>query len=130
MMPWKLYADAAAYIFTWLVGYSSLMGAIGGILHRRLLVVRGRELSLPDLFDPKGRLRLLTTPASTCRAMVALVLAIVPVVPGFVRAGTDAGRSGADPGLWDALYTYAWFVDVRSRASCSSPRASASSMLA
>jgi NCS1 family nucleobase:cation symporter-1 len=26
MMPWKLYADAAAYIFTWLVGYSSLMG--------------------------------------------------------------------------------------------------------
>jgi NCS1 family nucleobase:cation symporter-1 len=32
MMPWKLYADAAAYIFTWLIGYSSLMGAIGGIL--------------------------------------------------------------------------------------------------
>jgi len=32
MLPWKLYADAAAYIFTWLIGYSSLMGAIGGIL--------------------------------------------------------------------------------------------------
>ncbi len=32
MMPWKLYADAAAYIFTWLIGYSSLMGAIGGVL--------------------------------------------------------------------------------------------------
>src|SRR5207249_11703798 len=32
MMPWKLYADAAAYIFTWLIGYSSLMGALGGIL--------------------------------------------------------------------------------------------------
>ncbi len=32
MMPWKLYADASAYIFTWLLGYSSLMGAIGGIL--------------------------------------------------------------------------------------------------
>ena len=31
MMPWKLYADAAAYIFTWLIGYSSLMGAVGGI---------------------------------------------------------------------------------------------------
>ena len=27
MMPWKLYADAAAYTFTWLIGYSSLMGA-------------------------------------------------------------------------------------------------------
>src|SRR5687768_16948152 len=26
MMPWKLYSDAAAYIFTWLIGYSGLMG--------------------------------------------------------------------------------------------------------
>src|SRR5207244_11521898 len=32
MMPWRLYADASAYIFTWLLGYSSLMGALGGIL--------------------------------------------------------------------------------------------------
>jgi NCS1 family nucleobase:cation symporter-1 len=30
MMPWRLYADAAAYIFTWLLGYSSLMGAWAG----------------------------------------------------------------------------------------------------
>ena len=30
MMPWKLHSDAAAYIFTWLLGYSSLMGALGG----------------------------------------------------------------------------------------------------
>src|SRR4029453_17568722 len=32
MFPWKLYADASAYIFTWLIGYSSPMGAIAGIL--------------------------------------------------------------------------------------------------
>ena len=41
MMPWKLYADAAAYIFTWLIGYSSLMGAIGGILIADYWVLRG-----------------------------------------------------------------------------------------
>ena len=40
MMPWKLYADAAAYIFTWLIGYSSLMGAIGGILIADYWVLR------------------------------------------------------------------------------------------
>ena len=50
MMPWKLYADAAAYIFTWLVGYSSLMGAIGGILIADYWVIRKRHLSLEDLF--------------------------------------------------------------------------------
>ena len=55
MMPWKLYADAAAYIFTWLIGYSSLMGAIGGILIADYWMLRRRELSTADLFKPDGR---------------------------------------------------------------------------
>src|SRR5687768_8763789 len=32
MMPWKLMESMGAYIFTWLIGYSGLMGAIAGIL--------------------------------------------------------------------------------------------------
>src|SRR5919106_260066 len=55
MMPWKLYADASAYIFTWLVGYSSLMGAIGGVMIADYWVLRRRQLSLPDLFKIEGR---------------------------------------------------------------------------
>src|SRR6476620_11276404 len=47
MMPWRLYSDAAAYIFTWLLGYSSLMGALGGILIADYWVVRRQHLSLP-----------------------------------------------------------------------------------
>ena len=27
LIPWKLYEDVGAYIFTWLVGYGSLLGA-------------------------------------------------------------------------------------------------------
>src|SRR6185369_17724001 len=54
MMPWKLYSDAAAYIFTWLLGYSSLMGALGGILIADYWIVRRQHLSLPDLFKQDG----------------------------------------------------------------------------
>ena len=32
MMPWKLVADPTGYIFTWLIGYSALLGPIGGIM--------------------------------------------------------------------------------------------------
>src|SRR5206468_7774868 len=32
MMPWRLMASMGAYIFTWLIGYSGLMGAVAGIL--------------------------------------------------------------------------------------------------
>jgi NCS1 family nucleobase:cation symporter-1 len=108
MMPWKLYADAAAYIFTWLIGYSSLMGAIGGILIADYWILRKRELSLPDLFKVNGRYSYVGGVNS--KAMIALVLAILPVAPGFVRAAMTPGGVVSAPGIIDHLYTYAWFV--------------------
>src|SRR3954466_6201098 len=108
MMPWKLYADAAAYIFTWLIGYSSLMGAIGGILIADYWVLRRRELSLADLFKPNGRYSY--SNGINPRAVIALVLSILPVVPGFIHAATTPGGQVANPTFLDALYTYAWFV--------------------
>ncbi len=108
MMPWKLYADASAYIFTWLIGYSSLMGAIGGILIADYWVLRGKELSLPDLYKVNGRYSY--GGGVNVRAMVVLVVSILPVVPGFVRAALTPGGQVANPTFLDALYTYAWFV--------------------
>jgi nucleobase:cation symporter-1, NCS1 family len=108
MMPWKLYADAAAYIFTWLVGYSSLMGAIGGVLIADYWLLRRRQLSLPDLFKLQGRYAY--RGGVNPRAMIALVVAVLPVVPGFIRAATTPGGQVVSPTLWDSLYTYAWFV--------------------
>ena len=108
MMPWKLYADASAYIFTWLLGYSSLMGAIGGILIADYWIYRRRELSLPDLFNLRGRYAY--TNGVNAKAIIALVLAILPVVPGFLRAAMTIGGAVPNPNFFDTLYTYAWFV--------------------
>jgi NCS1 family nucleobase:cation symporter-1 len=38
------------------------------------------------------------------------VIAILPVLPGFVRAALTPGGQVQSPTLLDALYTYAWFV--------------------
>src|SRR5688500_16223788 len=108
MMPWKLYADASAYIFTWLIGYSSLMGAIGGILIADYWIIRKKQLSLDDLFKTNGRYSY--TGGVNARAIGALVLAVLPVVPGFIRAASVPGGRVADPNFLDHLYSYAWFV--------------------
>jgi NCS1 family nucleobase:cation symporter-1 len=108
MMPWRLYADAAAYIFTWLIGYSSLMGAIGGILIADYWLLRRCRLSVDDLFDPAGQYAYRN--GINGRAMVALGLAVLPVLPGFIRAATTPGGQVADPSFLDSVYTYAWFV--------------------
>ena len=108
MMPWKLMASMGAYIFTWLIGYSGLMGAIAGILICDYWVIRKQKLDLAGLFDPHG-------PYSygngfNWRAIVALCVAVAPVVPGFLRAASTPGGQVSDPTFLDSLYTYAWFV--------------------
>jgi NCS1 family nucleobase:cation symporter-1 len=108
MMPWKLYNDASAYIFTWLLGYSSLMGALGGILIADYWVVRKQKLNLRDLFELKGEYAY--SNGTNWRAVAALVISILPVVPGFVRAALTPGGQVANPGFFDHVYTYAWFV--------------------
>ncbi len=103
MMPWKLVADPSGYIFTWLIGYSALLGPIAGILVCDYFVLRRMELSLPELY---GKGRYWYSGGYNWRAMLALLLGILPNIPGFL------GTIGAAPAypFWMAVYTYAWFV--------------------
>ena len=92
MMPWKLYADAAAYIFTWLIGYSSLMGAIGGILIADYWVLRRSSSSPADLFKLDGRYAY--TSGVNSSAVAALVSGGPAGCPRLHPRGHDAGRPG------------------------------------
>ena len=108
MMPWKLMDSMGAYIFTWLIGYSGLMGAIAGILICDYWILRNQRLRLADLFDTSGIYSY--TNGVNWRAIIALGFAIAPVVPGFIRAATTPGGQVSDPNFFDTMYTYAWFV--------------------
>lgn len=108
MMPWQLLSSMGAYIFTWLIGYSGLMGAIAGILICDYWIIRRRHLVLADLFKQNGIYKY--NNGYNLRAIAALIIAIIPVLPGFVRAAITPGGQAADPGFLDTLYTNAWFV--------------------
>jgi len=49
-MPWKLLATSGGYLFTWLGGYGTLLGAIAGILMVDYYLVRKAELNVDDLY--------------------------------------------------------------------------------
>ncbi|MGA1192938.1 MAG: NCS1 family nucleobase:cation symporter-1 [Kiritimatiellia bacterium] len=104
MMPWKLVADPSGYIFTWLIGYSGLLGPIGGILVCDYFLIRRTKLDLPALYDPEGAYKY--TAGYNPAAMIALVVAILPNVPGFL------GQIGAlqVSSFWSTFYSYAWFT--------------------
>jgi len=105
MMPWKLMADPHGYIFTWLIAYSALLGAVGGILICDYFALRRTKLSLRDLYDPAGRYAY--TGGINWAAVVALVVAVLPCAPGFLHT---VKLIGYVPPVWDRIYTYAWFV--------------------
>ena len=110
MMPWQLMSSMGAYIFTWLIGYSGLMGAIGGIMICDYFVLRSKNLNLAELFKTNGIYSY--SSGFNWRAIVALVVAILPVIPGFLRAASTPNYTGQmpDANFFDTLYVYAWFV--------------------
>lgn len=104
--PWILYQSAGAYIYTWLGGYGSLLGAIGGIMIADYWLVRRQRLELADLYKPNGSYRYKN--GFNWIAIVALLAAVLPVIPGFIAAATTPGGVVAHPGVWDRLYTFGW----------------------
>ena len=107
IMPWKLVADPSGYIFTWLIGYSALLGPIGGIMIADYFVVRHRQLNVAALYDPAGEYRY--TNGISIAAVVAFVLAVLPNLPGFLVT-IKAIAPTSVPGPLVELYNYAWFL--------------------
>jgi nucleobase:cation symporter-1, NCS1 family len=107
IMPWKLVADPSGYIFTWLIGYSALLGPIGGIMIADYFIVRRRCLSVGALYDAASEYRY--TNGISVVAVVAFVLAVLPNLPGFFVT-IKAIAPTSVPGPLVELYNYAWFV--------------------
>jgi NCS1 family nucleobase:cation symporter-1 len=107
IFPWKLIADPSGYIFTWLVGYSSLLGPVGGIMIVDYYFIRRQQLVTNDLYDHKGIYGFGNGYNSA--AIIALLAGILPNVPGFLVT-IKAIDSSAIPAWITHLYNYAWFV--------------------
>jgi nucleobase:cation symporter-1, NCS1 family len=107
MMPWKLVADPNGYIFTWLVGYSALLGPIGGIMIADYYVWRQRQLDVSALYRSDGEYRY--TNGFNIVAIVSLIIAILPNLPGFLVT-VKLLEPTSIPAFFVRLYDYAWFV--------------------
>lgn len=107
IQPWKLVADPSGYIFTWLVGYSALLGPIGGILIADYFIIRKTNLKPLDLYLSTGEYTYKN--GFNIAAIAALIFGVLPNIPGFL--GTikvmDPGNVGS---FLMHLYNYAWFV--------------------
>ncbi|NHZ36898.1 NCS1 family nucleobase:cation symporter-1 [Massilia rubra] len=109
MMPWKILESTEGYIFTWLIGYSALLGPIAGIMIIDYYFIRKTELHIPSLYRDDGAYSYGN--GWNVAAVVAFVVGVLPNIPGFLNAAFPASFPGVGA-LFKTLYTYAWFVGI------------------
>ncbi|MFO1446545.1 MAG: NCS1 family nucleobase:cation symporter-1 [Opitutaceae bacterium] len=107
VMPWKLMADPSGYIYTWLIGYSALLGPMGGIMIADYFLWRKRVLEVADLYRVKGRYTY--TGGFSLVAIAALLAGVLPNLPGFLVT-VHWIEAAAVPSFFVSLFHYAWFV--------------------
>jgi len=107
IFPWKLIADPSGYIFTWLIAYSSLLGPIGGIMIADYYFINKQTLNVDELYKLNGKYSF--NKGLNYSALVALILGILPNIPGFGININILPKTAVWPWLAQ-LYNYAWFV--------------------
>ena len=96
IMPWKLLSDYSAYIFGWLIGYSSFLGPIAGILICDYFLVNNMKLEVIDLYKRNGAYEFKNgfNPKAIYSLLAGVFVALIGLIVPSVRF----------------LYDYAWFV--------------------
>jgi NCS1 family nucleobase:cation symporter-1 len=108
--PWQLYEDAGAYIFTWLVGYGSLLASFLAVMVVDYWLLRRGRLNVEQLYRYGAGGEYWYSKGYNWRALVAVAAGVIPVLPGFLNAATTEGGVIADPDFFDQLYRYGVFV--------------------
>lgn len=109
IMPWKLLESTHGYIFTWLGGYSTLLGPIAGIMIADYWLIRRTRIEVGELYVADGRYayRGGWNPA----ALIAFACGVAPNLPGFLHTAAP-GTFGWIGEPWTSIFMWAWFVGL------------------
>lgn len=104
--PWRIVDSPDSFVYTWLVGYSAVMGPLAGILLTDYHVIRARVIDLDELYSGSPEGMYYYWNGYNLVAMVALVVSLVPVVPGFLH---KLGLIERLPQALTLVYNVGWF---------------------
>lgn len=109
IMPWRLCSDLGNYIFTWLIGYGGMLGAIAGVMLADYWLIKRAKLVVDDLYRMDG-VYAYGGSGFNWRAVTALILGILPNIPGFLQAASN--QSIQVHQVFNDIYVHAWLVGL------------------
>jgi NCS1 family nucleobase:cation symporter-1 len=117
IQPWRLLENASVYIDKWLVGYSLLLGAVGGVLIADYVFVRRTRIDQAGLYKKEGPYWY--SSGFNWLAVISLLLGIAICLPGFFAAVGFVALESNDkapptlhkiPDIFGEIYNFAWFA--------------------
>eukprot|EP00891_Asterochloris_glomerata_P007041 jgi/Astpho2/7041/e_gw1.00107.50.1_t len=105
--PWLLISSSKGFIFTWLIGYSVLLGPVGGILLADYYVVKRRQLDVNGLYSADSAGPYWYKGGWNRAAVLALLGGIAPTLPGLLQ---EVGLLQNIASWLRLLYSASWFV--------------------
>ena len=106
LQPWRLIKSTEGFIFTWLIGYSALLGPIVGIMIVDYYLKQGRVLDIDALYTAGPGGRYWFTGGYNLRALLSLACGALLNVPGFLDV---CGVLKANA-FFQSIYSAAWFT--------------------
>ncbi|KAG9441823.1 hypothetical protein H6P81_017677 [Aristolochia fimbriata] len=107
--PWRLLQSSESFVYTWLVGYSALLGPIGGIILVDYYALRRTELDLNSLYSSSPVGDYYYSGGFNLAAMAALLVGVLPVIPGFLH---KVGLLKTTWRFFVIVYNNSWFVSL------------------
>lgn len=104
--PWRILQSSDSFVYTWLVGYSALLGPIGGIILSDYYLIQNTDLIIKDLYTPSPRGAYYYSGGYNLAAVGAMILGVLPVIPGFLQ---KVGILSSVPNSMTVVYNNAWF---------------------
>ncbi len=108
-MPWKLLATSGGYLFTWLGGYGTLLGAVAGILIADYYLVRKGKLNITDLYRRGGEYEY--SGGWNVQALIAFALGVLPCLPGYLVVSGVLDKASVNASLV-GLFDFGWFFSL------------------
>ncbi|EAZ24114.1 hypothetical protein OsJ_07854 [Oryza sativa Japonica Group] len=105
--PWRLLSSSESFVYTWLLGYSALMGPIGGIILADHYIVRRTALDVDALYSEDSHGPYYFQGGFNVAAMAAMAAGVAPIVPGFLH---NVGVLPSVSKAFETAYNNAWFV--------------------
>lgn len=107
--PWRILQSSESFVYTWLVGYSAILGPITGILLTDYYIFHGMVLDVNALYTENPHGHYYYCSGYNLAALATLVLSVMPSVPGFLH------RVGILKDTFDvfvAIYDNSWFFGL------------------